>query len=451
MEKQWFVIRNEKHVGPYDLDSLDEMHHSGKVELDTFVWKEGWDEPRTYKDLLFELEGVPDLPPPIPFDAAIKSPLVRDEVIPLESEKIEYLEDTNDHEEIDLESTAVDNQGLIEEEASRRKSKNTKYFKVVLGSILLLVLVLLTAFYLLKQNNKVSKPSQMKLLDFEALTSLIDKNELSTKVEFYLSKNRSTIWMGTSNPYTGEVVLKISSIYGRHLGDVEVEALSYGELKSNIATFDQITFTKGEKIVEGYYNIEAYTTKPLQVPFTQKFSDDRDTMISFKGVVYLGLLKSQKFEKALALKNKKEQTNEKKFWEELREKYLTIKMITIQIQNAMNDIFKENEKSWKEKVANFENEYKAKYGDFFTSFVLANEINYNELEQKDFPDKLEVISNYARLSRIAKAIGTSTMDSLNLFESIDKGADLEDQVRNKFQGIIDLCDQKMEMINTTKL
>jgi predicted nucleic acid-binding protein len=445
MKKQWFVIRNEKHVGPYDLDSLSRMHQTGKVELDTFVWKEGWDNPKAYKDLLFELEGVPDLPPPIPLDSNLESTIEEDEILHSDTDSNTDLKDL---EEVEYKNIEEDDQEFIEEEASQLKSK---IIKIASGSLLVFVLISISTFYLLKKNNQASKPSQMKLSDFKALTSLIEINELSTKVEFYLSKNRSIIWMGSSNPYFGEIVLKVTSVYGRHLGDVEVEALSYGELKSNIATFDQVTFSKGEKIVEGYYNIEAYTNKPLQIPFTEKFSTQRDTMIKFKGVVYLGLLKSEKFEVALALKNKKEQTNEKKFWEELREKYLTIKMITIQIQNAMNDIFKENEKSWKEKVAIFENEYKAKYGDFFTSFVLANEINYSELEKKDFPDKLEVISNYARLSRIAKAIGTSTMDSLNMFESIDKGADLEDQVQNKFQGIIDLCDQKMEMINTTKL
>lgn len=52
MDKVWFIIKQSEHIGPYDLDELQQFFENGKVDLNTAVWCSGMDAPCALDDVL---------------------------------------------------------------------------------------------------------------------------------------------------------------------------------------------------------------------------------------------------------------------------------------------------------------------------------------------------------------------------------------------------------------
>ena len=69
MEKEWFVLRNDHHVGPYSIEEMVQYFHSGQLKSTDFVWKEGIEDWVCLKDCSFFqhlFEESPAVPPPPP-------------------------------------------------------------------------------------------------------------------------------------------------------------------------------------------------------------------------------------------------------------------------------------------------------------------------------------------------------------------------------------------------
>jgi hypothetical protein len=443
MEKIWFVIRNDKHLGPFTLVELSEMSEKNKIDDNSQIWKNGFDSSKKYKDILLDLEGVPDLPPPLPIEALSLS----EEKPTFEeiAEETEELAEVNSLDQVEQEIESIEVDDIA-------KSINMKRSLIKVALALIPIALVLAGYLSLPYFNKVTRPSKMLLSDFKSLETIIEEDRQENQFEFYVSKDRSSLWMGTNISYTGDLVFKFSTVNKKHLGEEEVEAIAYGKLENHIATFDSITFSKGQKIHEGFYTVEVYTVKALTIPFAKKYlSSKKNVEFRYFNTVYLGHLQIERFQQILSKRQADERKNENKFWEELRQKYLTIKMISLQIQAAIQRVFEINDLSWKKKVSLFEDEYKSKYGDFFTSFVIANEKSYNILKEKDFTDKLDIISNYTKLSRIAKNIGTHTMSVLHSLEmATEQTSELQSESEARLKGIISICDQKIEMIDAKR-
>jgi hypothetical protein len=432
MEKIWFVIRNDKHLGPFSQEDLESLQKKKKIDSNTKIWKEGFESSRSYSDILLDLAGVPDLPP-LNEKKEIKE-------IKENKEIVQFADDSEEEKVVE--------EKVVEEKRKRNKSKPLWIF------FFSLPLLLITAFYFsLPLMNQVNRPAKMLLRDFQALEQMIEKGYQNNRFEFYLSKDRSTLWLGTNTPLEGDIVLKFSSIKNRHLGEDEVEAIAYGKLKNYMAEFENISFSEGDHIHEGFYSIEVYTPKPLNIPFLKKsFLKNQKSEFRYFDTAYLGHLSLEKFKQVLKKKQMKEKRNGDKFWGELKQKYLTIKMISLQIREAIHRVFEHPDKPWKEQVAKFEDDYKLKYGNFFTSFVIANEKSYSVLTEKEFKDKLDIISNYTRLSKLAKSIGTQTMNVLYTLEAAEKQTiELQEKSEMELKTIIELCDQKIDMIDIEKL
>ncbi len=448
MEKIWFIINDSKHEGPYSLEQLEGFYEKDKISDETQIWKEGMDQSKEFREILLDEVGVPDLPPPIPQDAFItKEPVPSSEEIVTEvkfEEELGVKAENFEASPQESESVEFDD---FDENTSQFEMKETNWKPIIIVLVLFIVSVGAGYFGLLKFN-EVKRPPLMLMSNFESLKEMVNLNLEQSQYEFYVSKDRSKIWLGTNISYEGDLVLKAKTVPSKHLGKTEVEFTSYGTLKNNIATFEDISFIQGENIVEGYYSLEVYTTKKLSIPLNRKLEKLRKREFRYFNTTFLGHLKFDKFERMLSKILERERKNEFRFWGELREKYLTIKMISVQIQSAIENIFKDEQEPWAQRVKKFESEYKLKYADFFTSFVLANEDSYSKLEKQDFPDKLDIISNYARLSRIAKSIGSNTMEVLYSLESKEAQDEaIKKEAEGKLVGIIDLCDQKIQMID----
>lgn len=416
MEKVWFVILNNERLGPYTRSELSRQYNEKIINKLSWVFKVGYIEPSTYGDLLMDEDGVPLLPdslsPPIDEDG-----------------NFERIPNTS----------ASSNKKIV---------NKSKIIKKIFFTIFFFVAVFFVTYYILLKMNEVKRPAMMLIRDFEKLKQIQEESGVANIYQFYLARDKSKIWMGTNISSRGFVSIQMSSVDEEHLGSEPIKIHSKGHLDNFLVSFETMNFEKGDKLYDGFYDIEITSLGDLQVPLIRSFERPRSLVIKNRKRVYIGHLEIKKFRDILAAKKREKESNNTDFWEELRQKYLTIKMISMQIQSSIDDVFDNSEMNWKDKVLNFENSYKKQYGDFFTSFVIANDKSYGEIKEKDFPDKIEVISNYTSLSRIAKKIGTQTMNTLHALEvgsSQDKV--LEKESKQRLRSIIDTCDRKILILD----
>ncbi len=509
---EWFVIYNSEHLGPFSETVLHQLYKEGDVKEETLVWSEGMDDPVSYRDqfileeeeldfrpleevsekveqplwFLDEKEDDDNVPPPLPIGIVQAEPVKEEPVtvetqlkvapvalptkkpapapvqesqtveeiqIPVVKETIEApvtQEDNMEPEE--YLNHLVDDEIIAEAEKIEKESKRNKSFLFV-GIFVFFVVLVPGVLYIKNTYLTFSRPALMSMGDYERLVEVSKDPTFTNKFAVALGQERARVWMATNLPYEGEVILKLKSIQNKTLTNTEVEAMARGYLKGKIVQFDEWTFSKGVKLVDGYYHVEAHTTRDLEVPFVFKLYPARKTQFRFFDELLISQLSKDEFNEALG-KTKKELTrNDLEFWKELKQKYKTIKMITLQIKTEMDRAFDSTNVMWIEELKKFESKYKKEFGAFFTNFVIQNDQSYEKLKSKKFSNKLEIISNYNRLSRLAKDIGKVSMDVFHEMETFDGIDDARKEVIRKradqqLDEIIKTCDQKISIIQT---
>ncbi|MBT4791504.1 MAG: hypothetical protein HON90_08030, partial [Halobacteriovoraceae bacterium] len=152
---------------------------------------------------------------------------------------------------------------------------------------------------------------------------------------------------------------------------------------------------------------------------------------------------------------KSQNSNTNLFWQELAQKYQTIKVITEQIKQGFAKVFIGPHQKWHQRVKLFENEYKSQYGIFFTEFVKANEASYEKLMKKTFKNSQEVLASYSYLSTLATDIGEQSMDILEELQTFDvkrmtpaSKEQLRQNIMSKLEVIITKSDEKMSQLES---
>lgn len=454
MKMNWFVIHNTEHLGPFSEDVLEQLYNDGDIQKETLVWKEGMDKAKTYEFIFInkEVEDVfkpiietvelktevhvvgdspPDFPPPLP-PKSIKEDLPVFEKVENEfdSELEEYTEE-------------------VIEEAKNLGFKKSKSLKIILF-ILILIFAIFIGYKILKV--EITRPNKMTLIDFTRLELTSAKSSDENQFAFSIAPDKSVLWMATNLPFSGEVSIILKSLKNKTLGEDYIEARSTGFLKNKIVSFENFTFVQGSNFVDGYYQVEVVTDQDLEVPVAYRLFDNRKKQFQFSKEILISNLNENQFANALMKEHSKRNSNEKAFWDELVQKYITISSITAQIQESLDKVFLKDSKKWLVKVKEFEADYKRNFGNFFTNFVIANDSSYEELKSQEFSNKLEIISNYTRLSRLAKNIGNHAMVILNELEVFDENTSDENYEKfrseslGKLQAIIDICEQKKQVI-----
>ena len=422
----WFIIRNDDHLGPFSDEDLESLYSAQEIVDETLVWNDSLKAPVQYGSLTF------NEPPPLPLDISLT-----DNVDKIEQASVE--KDIEVKEEI-----------KIEEEEEKKDSFFQQNPKLKIVGFSLTLLILISGAIYFYQNRIFSRPSKMSLRDYERLTRVATGLSLDSEFDFAMAQDRSMIWIATNNPYHGKVAIKLKALKNKFLGEGGVEAFATGNLSNHLIGIENFKFKQGLKLVDGYYEIELYTPSRLEKPIFN-FLNGFKTQFQFFQKVLISTMKPEEFEKALATYSSKKKYNETQFWSELKQKYQTLKMITLQIQDGVRDVF-DGSGSNVEKINLFETQYKNKYGNFFTNFIITNEKSYENLVQKNFPDKVDIISNYTRLSKLARSIGIESvgvMEKLHQFKdwnnpSAVKG--LRKESIERFQKIIDICEHKLGII-----
>lgn len=505
MQINWYVITGEDHLGPFSEDVLRQLFEAGDIEADTKIWQEGMDNPIDYSSIMnarsapieddseiedsnVEIVDLPseedeaDLPPDLPplpssdEENSIDQNSLN-EASGETSGEASFEDSYEDELEEDLQKIQEERDNILRPDFGKEDpTKNViiiedeedydllsegvfshSFKKALRNLVLTLLLFVISGYgymYYKTYSGSFTRPAKMSLNDFRQVQAVAKNVSNDNKFTFTISDDKTRVWLVTNNPYVGRVVLKMKSLTNKILSSKDIELSSTGILKGKIAEFSQFEFQKGQNLVDGYYEIEVLTPTKLDVPFIAKFFPQRNRQFRFIDQVLITSMNSSEFDRVLKDFNNSKARNDIVFWEELSQKYKTLKAITVQIKNSISNIFQLNKDNWVENVAAFEKTYLTKYGTYFTNFVVENDQAYDKYKNQDFTNKQEVISHYTRLSRLAKDVGRISINSLNnlkLYGDINndvKTRSLRRLVTRPFDSIIKDCDEKIKFIQT---
>lgn len=470
----WFLIKNNEHLGPYSEVDLQDLIKKGEVTPNDEVWTDGWSSPKPihqafaeeFKPIQVEAEDLhlmteenivrsEDLPPELPPELLVKKAVEKvksAQKVDNQEKNNEESERLNATEDLEEKSVVID---FKEYEFEYEKNEKSILQKLQVLAIVFILLVLAIPSYIYFKGQDVifKRPSTMSLGDYERLVEIARDNEKDLRFAFSLATDKRTLWISTNNPLQGEVFINLKSKQGKTLGG-HVEVKAKGTLSNKLITLADFQFVQGSGFIDGYYDVEIYTVDDLETPLYQRFFEPRSKQIRYINQFLITSLQVVDFEKQLELFSKKSDHNTAKFWQELTQKYLTIKSITEKVLSGVEAVFIENEVPFQNKINNFENEYKKNYGIFFTSFIQANESSYESLVNKDFKDRIDIMANYSHLSKLAEDIGKESMRIMAELEAYDyqKRNDeswetLKSNTTLKLNRIIQECERKIAIIS----
>lgn len=421
---KWFVIKENEHIGPYSEEDIKNLYAQGKLKNVSFLWREGMDEPRSYKSLFIDVqveEIDDDVPPPLPPEVttskvepeqeedlpppepvALKTPTSSEEAEALEESEVEM--DPPEHE--------IPTYVVTQSEEGGKKSRSLK--KVLIIALIVLVTGAASFYFLQASSSKsFARPSKMGVRDFKRLM----KGLAFDKITAAISKDKTSIFVSVPQKLQGPVELKIRSFDGQVLSVDPIKANSTSMLSNHIVEFKEFNFDEGQRLVEGWYEFDLQSLGELESPFTL-FGEEESKQISFRTKALLTTKTVSDFGKALENFNEKNSDNSRQFWEELIQKYETMKAMALKIESDMRPIFESDASSWNASIDAFEASYTNNHGKLFTAFVIQNEKAYEDLKQQDFEDSVEVIANYTRLTKLAKSVGLETMNALDILREV---------------------------------
>lgn len=468
---QWFIYIDQELVGPFTKESLKEYLQSNSLPDSTLIKSSKMINPMKYSSIFSSsIDQAPDLPklPSLPntsieetpkeenipskavlsqkteIASSIKSKIKIDELKP---EKTAFIKESKTEKIKQVPKTveiSSDNSSQIISDIESLNITSKKPYKLIAVIVVMFIIVLSSYLYLQNYSPTFVRPSNMSLKTYKEATSIHKASYLKAKL--FLSKDKKTLWLITNNFATGKVRLSLDSIKNRALTKDKVLVTSDSILKDGVAQFNRLVFESNELIVDGEYmmNIEniSKVTKPLKYTFKKT-----EQNINYRQKILLSNFSSDVFEQKMKEYLQKINKNNNEFTRELVQKYLTLKSMVQQIKAKFLETFSNSEITWLNRAKSFEEIYKKQFGPFFTSFVIANEKQYENINKKEFPNKIEIISDYTRLSRLAKEVGLTSVNIMNKYETFDFSSAEVDKVFEFKKSVIDDFDKVIKIYN----
>lgn len=447
----WYIITQKDHLGPFERQALEELRKQGKLDDETLLWREGMQEPQSYGSLFLGDEQPPELPPEVlkrknmdraNMETNPEEMNVEEEEPPL----FELREDfSGDGPEEDL--------GNEKQKKPKRLWPKFLFFLLVLAGAAALAAG--SWIYWTDYRTPFSRPPKMSFQDYQKLKRTAMSKRDEAKADFAMAEDKSGIWMALNYPLEGKVELKIKSLDERILAENEIEASARAVLKNRLAFFEDFVFEKGQRLAQGWYQVSVMPVSRLEVGLPYRWlnkaplAEEVDADFRVRDRVLLATMSLNDFHQALERLNENREENESFFWKELAQKYMTVKAIARGIRKNLDEVFKSAPKDWQGALNAFEKEYGEKYGNFFTSFVVQNEKAYEEISEKTFEDKTEVVSGYTRLSRLAKRLGSLSMSSLRKMRALKDPSNkelrdgLRSQINESFDAVMEEIDARL--------
>lgn len=450
---QWYIINDQNQVGPFSKDDLKACFENNNLPNSTLIKSERMKRPMTFssifpvssKSVAVELPNIPTFNevPELTKESIHQDTLHTDDLIFETSES-----------EAETESTSDINEQIITEVESITKKR--KYPVKLYIIIFLLLGSIVSAYVYLKLYTPVFvRPKNMSLETFKKIKNIHKSDYLMAKV--YLSKDKKTIWFATNNFATGKVRISLDSIKGKILSKNKVLLTSDATLKDGIATFNKFVYESNESLIDGEYMMNLENISTLSVPLIYKLKKN-ELNLNYRKKMLLTNSTKAVFNNKLNKFLKKLKRNKNEFLNELIQKYLTLKTMVEQIKDRFSTTFSNTALEWNNRAEMFEDLYTKQFGPFFTSFVIANEKQYELINKKEFPNKTQIISDYTRLSRIAKEVGLMSVGVMEEYEkfdfsksSVDETLNFKESILNKFDKVIEECSNKLQSLQRENL
>ncbi len=296
MNKEWFILNNGYHQGPFSQQDLKEQLRNQKISSETPVWSEGminWMsvaelfkeeiKQEVKKEARKETRPAPKkaepLPPPITKEIKkeVKKPAPKSVVkdlglnddlpppIPLDA----FFEESNKTRS--LESSLFGNEQKV------KKSYRFPWSKYLLVTLLVAAFCTILVWYGTSnpQNVQVRVKGVMPVY-VDRLQEIVSMNSAMPVVGLALALDGKSMVAAINK--SGEIKghFTIDSINERVLGNKQTSMSFEGEIKNHVGEFKKLKFVKGNQFYPGEYKMhfEGKTSHPLveKLPFLKQFA-----------------------------------------------------------------------------------------------------------------------------------------------------------------------------------
>lgn len=261
--------------------------------------------------------------------------------------------------------------------------------------------------------SKFSRPVGMMQRDYKRMTRMLELRGPSRSLTVSFAKDFSKLWAAINFPYDGRVMLELESVKEKVLTSDPILVTSSAVIEDKLVEFDKFSFEKGVRLYPGYYKLHIKLLNKKKLNFwIEKFIDLPSTF-DITREVYIGKKTEEVFEKELTNFLVKRNSVDTKFWQDLFQRYDTLRLIVSQIHADFTTVIKSNdEQTIKQNIRTFEQNYKTKYGQFLTSFVLENQSSFKSVQSSVSRNKPQLISYHNKLANLSRLTGETSMDIL---------------------------------------
>jgi hypothetical protein len=404
-EKLWFIIRSDAHEGPFSFDELInkfELHH---LTLNDEVWARGWPEALSFEKLksLYDLQNN-------------KTKLPEEEVVivmpPPESE-VEEFEEPHKNENDGTPS-------VQEAEAYNSKSRSLIYVIA-----LCMVFIGIGLFYISRPQKSLSRPQNLDLQAYRKMRSLFDQQTRSLPIPHVaISADYKKIWLLDKSNQSCTYFANFFSAADKNLSEKQISFSSEYKTQSHWIVFERFDFKEGQRLIPGTYEV-SLQRQDCELKGIQKLYNQvhEPFFFSFSSDLFYGKPEDlMKRLKEIEIKNQKKSQqlmeDSIQYWREITEKLRTLKALSQQIEIDFK-VLLNREMTWPNRVKRVVDAYTVRYGSFLSSFVDANEEDFNKISEKDVPLKIELMGRGPLITTLAKRIGFVSMELIEKLNAKD--------------------------------
>lgn len=325
MEKIWYVYLNNHHRGPFSTQEITTFILHQKIRPQSQIWREG----------LIRWMSLNEIPEFNKNKDQKKAPLPRADRF-LAKQVKSILPQVN----FSVGSIQKKTPSLF-----LLKFKNRKAFTLLWPLMFILPLIL---FFKGRTNDfhKASfiRPINMTLKDYNRLHNIARMGSVVKRPwELALSQDMTSLWMASPLSSTVEVRLKFSSIPQKVLSQEDVVFYTKGQLKDHLVEFKEFKLSKGTKIALGHYLVEV--VEPVDqktiLAIQGNLEINKRQQWEFRKNIFLfSHLSSQDFSLQLKEYQKKLWDLEANHYQELLEKYSTLRALLENLENIFQQEMK---------------------------------------------------------------------------------------------------------------
>lgn len=455
MEQYWYILKNNKHLGPFYLNDLKKLKEQNKIGNDVVLWHPKWPAPE-----LTMLVNLPTVPEKKVYRV---SPNLRN-LHRLQNHEANFNVLTKKNVDLTLFKSFLQ---IIENILSNPRLK-----------MIVSLIIFNTFFYMmLHAPNVPPRPQSMSPTQYKDLQVFWDNKPADESQEFSVvtSKDFKTLWIAQKNEY---------EISTAHLSASNTTILSNLDFNKewNIKSSDRLItlqFDPKEIPVAGFYNLQITWKKPNPWSLNEElitsnmkikigYQDDLQlkNLISSYHAPAMPILKNsppdtEKNNVPSAIKQSAKRTHEDSAntlyqaskneinassSTELKEKYQTLSFIVTDVKNSWMEMKELSRPKLVKAMNTFQHRYAKSTGGFLTALVLSNEKEIKLLSTGKKSVNTDLIAHLTNLNEKAKLAGILSADLMSNYKTYAKNPKKEKSWDNKVSSLEKELSEKMNQL-----